>query len=121
MSETLETELDQIHTLLDKRLKLSGPLPEALPRARRYLPHRLRKAAQELLAAQECFENPRIARTLDEDRLVKKARSLKAYLAGIDLRDRRKGRLLDLGATIGFALLSVIALLVLVLRWRGFV
>lgn len=121
MSETLESELDQLRALLEKRLKLSGELSESLRRARRHLPHRLRKAADDLVSAEESFAHPRLAAALDEDRLVKKARRLRAYLAELDLKGRRKGRLLDMAATSAFAVLCVIALLVVVLRWRGFV
>ena len=121
MSETLESELDQLRALLEKRLKLSGELSESLRRVRRHLPHRLRKAADDLTSAEESFAHPRLAAALEEDQLVKKARRLRAYLAELDLKDRRKGRLLDMAATSAFAVLCVIALLVVVLRWRGFV
>ncbi|WOI34580.1 hypothetical protein [Tritonibacter scottomollicae] len=121
MSETLQSELDQIQTLLEKRLKLSGELADSLRRARRHLPHRMRRAADDLVAAEASFAHPRIAATLDQDGLLRKARRLRAYLAELDLKDRRKGRLLDIAATVGFALICVIALLVVVLRWRGFV
>ncbi|GAB5432141.1 MAG: hypothetical protein EpisKO_15110 [Epibacterium sp.] len=121
MNETLQSELEQLRVLLEKRLRLSGPLSDSLRRARRHVPHRLRKAADDLLHAEERFDHPRLALTLDEDVLVKKARRLRAYLTELDLKDRRKGRLLDMAATSAFAILCVIVLMVVVLRWRGFV
>ena len=121
MIETLEGELSEISLLLEKRLKLSGSLSESLRRARRHLPYRLRRVAEDLAAAEEASCNPRLAVTLDQTRLLRKARRLRGYLAEVDMADRRKGRLLDIAATTGFALLAVLALLVLVLRWRGFV
>lgn len=121
MRDALESELNEISTLLDKRLKLSGDRADSLLRARKYLSHRMRRAAEKLVAAEACFDNPKIAMTLDEAALLRDARGLKAYIAKVDLSDRRKGQLMDIGASVGLAILSVIALLVIVLRWRGFV
>lgn len=121
MYDALESELNQISTLLDKRLKLSGARADSLMKARRHLPHRMRRAAEELVAAEARIENPRLAVTLDESALLRKARALKVHLDGIDLADRRKGRWMDIGATLGVVILSLIALFVIVLRWRGFV
>ncbi len=121
MTETLRSELTQISTLLEKRLKLTGELSDCLIRARRHLPRRQRRAAEDLAAADAAFDHPRLAVTLDERKLLRKARGLRSYLAEVDLADRRKGRALDIAVSVGFALLTVIALLVVVLSWRGFV
>ncbi|TNJ43983.1 hypothetical protein [Phaeobacter sp. B1627] len=120
MTETLQGELSEISLLLEQRLKLSGSLSDSLRRARRHLPYRLRRVAEDLASAEEASCNPRLAVTLDQARLLRKARRLRAYLSELDLADRRKGRVLDIAATTGFALLVVIALLLVVLRWRGF-
>ncbi|KUP91313.1 hypothetical protein [Tritonibacter horizontis] len=121
MTETLESALSEISTLLEKRLKLTGAVSDCLIRARRHLPPRHRRAAADLAAAEAAFEHPKLAMMLDEAKLLRQARGLRLYLAEVDLADRRKGRLLDIGASVGFALLTVIALLVCVLSWRGFV
>lgn len=121
MNDALDSELTQISALMDKRLKLSGARAECLLKARRHLPRGLRRAAEELVAAETASDHPRLAMMQDEARLLRRARALRAGLDQIDLADRRRGRWLDIGATVGFAVLSLIALLVLVLRWRGFV
>ena len=121
MPDALRDEISGLQTQIERQLKLKGTFPEQARRARRHLPRGLQKRLATLVAALDLMDHPRLALTLDETALLRHARALAAYLDEVDLADRRKGRLLDIAASVGFAVLVVIALLVVVLRWRGFV
>lgn len=121
MPDTLRDEISGLQTQMERQLNLKGTFPDQARRAKRHLPRSMQKRLTALVSALEMMEHPRLALTLDESALLRDARVLSAYLNDVDLADRRKGRLLDMAATVGFAVLVVIALLVFVLRWRGFI
>ena len=121
MYDTLRDAISGLQTQMERELKLKGAFPDQARRAKRHLPRSMQKRLDALVSAQELMEHPRLARTLDAVSLLRDARRISAYLTDLDLADRRKGRLLDIAATVGFAVLVVIALLVFVLRWRGFI
>lgn len=106
---------------MERQLKLKGTFPEQARRAKRHLPRSMQRRLTGLETALDLMDHPRLAQTLDEGALLRDVRALSTYFGALDLADRRKGRLLDLGASLGFAILVVIALLITVLRWRGFI
>lgn len=121
MADALLQEIADLQTLMEKHLKLAGEFTAQAARARRHLPQSMRRRLERLVEALERMDHPKLALTLDEAGLVRDAKAIQHHLKTVNLADRRKGRLLDIAATVAFAVIILIALLVLVLRWRGFV
>ncbi|CUH81268.1 hypothetical protein TRM7557_03328 [Tritonibacter multivorans] len=121
MPDTLHEEILGLQAQIERQLKLKGSFPEQARRAKRHVPRGMQKRLATLASALELMDHPRLALTLDQSALLRDVRALSAYLNDVDLADRRRGRLLDMATTVGFAVLAVIGLLVLVLRWRGFI
>lgn len=58
---------------------------------------------------------------LDVQEIERASLAVETALKAIDPIDRRKGLILSTAASIAFSLIVVFTLLVVVLRWRGFV
>jgi len=119
---TIEDMTAKLSALLSQRLNVSGrTLDTRVNRAKWRLPRPVRKAAGELVAAQNLAQSPKLRRQLDQDALIRAYDLCDAHLRGLNRAKRRKGVILDTAARIAFALLAVIVLWVSVLHWRGFV
>lgn len=99
----------------------SRTLSQALRRAGRRLPRRLRAQGRQLVEAQKRLGNPVLARQLDWVALERAFQDISAHLAAIDVAGRRKDRILDLAALIAFYILVVVVAFVFWLWWRGYV
>lgn len=111
LEETLRTKLGLRGKNLSARLRRAG----------RLLPRRLRTEAGVLTEAEAKLPHPRLARQVDFVRVNKAFQAIEAHLAKIDPKDRRKGKILGWVGGLVFNLLVLIALLVLILRWQGFI
>lgn len=121
MAQSIIDDIQDVRALLKERESASGDLAGALKKTRRRLPRRIFRQGMLLAEALPLLEHPKLQFTVDEPRLRGAAREVKAHLEAIDLADRRKGRVLDILASIAFALIIVFALTVAVLRWRGLI
>ncbi|MBY6043013.1 hypothetical protein [Phaeobacter italicus] len=121
MADTLIHKIAELRELLKDREHAGGDLALALKRARRRLPRRIYRLGQELAAVQPLLEHPKLRMTVEESKLSRSADEVIKHLKSIDLADRRRGRVLDILASMAFALIVVAVLLIVVLRWRGFV
>ncbi|WP_417699531.1 hypothetical protein [Pseudophaeobacter sp.] len=121
MAQDIFADIKEVQDLLNSRAEASGDLAGALAKARRRLPRRIYKQGMRLAEALPLLEHPKLRQIQDEESLRKAAREVKRHLKSIDIADRRKGRLLEMLAGMVFSLLVVFVLLVVVLRWRGFV
>lgn len=121
MASSLEQDIEEIRALLKEREHASGDLAAALKRARRRLPRRVYRQGLRLAEALPLLEHPKLRLTVEEKPLRGAARELRAHLEQIDLADRRKGFWLGILGSIGFSVLAVLALLIVVLRWRGLI
>lgn len=121
MSHPLVLEIEEIRSLLSEREQASGELAKALTKARRRLPRRVFRQGMLLAKARPLLDHPKLALTVDDKRLHRAAQEVLGHLRSVDLVERRKDRWLGLLGSMAFSLLAVVALLVLVLRWRGFV
>ncbi|MFW8634133.1 hypothetical protein [Cribrihabitans pelagius] len=121
MAASLEQEIADIRQLLKQREHATGDLAAALTRARRRLPRRIYRQGMQLARALPLLEHPRLRLTVEEKPLRAAAEEVKAHLRQIDLAGRRKTLLLSILGSMAFSLLAVFTLLVIVLRWRGFV
>ncbi|MFT6675373.1 MAG: hypothetical protein ACJAVM_001565 [Sulfitobacter sp.] len=93
----------------------------ALRRVGRRLPRAIRAQAGILLRAQAAAGNPRLERQMDSAQINHAYVAVSAHLRGIDVRERRRSRLLRMAGTIVFYLLVVITAFVVWLWWRGYV
>jgi hypothetical protein len=96
-------------------------LDQSLRRAGRMLPRRLRRQGRLLASAERMAGNPRLSRQADGGDVGRAFDAMDTYLAGVDAGERRRARLIALGASVGFNLLMVFALVVLWLWWRDIV
>ncbi len=120
MAQDILADIDELQELLKTNAGASGDLATALGKARRQLPRRVYKQGMRLAQALPLLEHPKLRLTLDENSLKGAAREVKTHLAAIDVADRRRGRVLDVLGSMALSLLVVFALLIAVLRWRGF-
>ncbi|EBA18063.1 hypothetical protein RSK20926_20032 [Roseobacter sp. SK209-2-6] len=121
MAQDIFAEIEEVQALLKSHAEASGSLTEALKKARRRLPRRIYRQGMRLATALPLLEHPKLRFTLDQAGLVSAAKEVKAHLKEIDLADRRKGRILSVLGSMAFSILAVATLLIVVLRWRGFI
>ncbi|MCE8007513.1 hypothetical protein [Aestuariivita sp.] len=114
-------QIDAISTALQQKLNLRpAPFARLVARSRSQLPRKVYRQARVLVEAEPLAAHPRLSRTLDFARLERSGAALLDHLNAIDLADARKGRVLSLLGSLSFNLLAVVALLIAVLMWRGF-
>ncbi len=107
--------------LTDKLGVRKGSLDYQVARVGRRLPARIRAEAAEIAEAERLAANPKMARRIDPSRLARSYDDVARHLATIDPTERRTAFLFRLIATIAFNLLAVVAILIVVLRWRGLI
>ena len=95
-------------------------LRKMLSRTGRRLPKAMHGRAEMLLKAQKLAEHPKLSRQIDHRALVKAQKELVAHLEAIDVRDRRKGMLLNLAGDLVFKMLLVGVAFVGWLWWAGY-
>lgn len=118
---TIQQMADRVAGLLEQKLRVGGKgLAVKVRKAGRRLPKQVRIAAEALVQAVEMAKNARLVHQID-DALVAEAYDIcLKHLGGVDLADRRKGLAVSIAASIAFSLLAVAVLVVVVVRWRGF-
>lgn len=121
MAQSIIEDIQEVRALMKSREQASGTLADALKKSRRRLPRRIFNQGMVLADALPLLEHPKLQFTVDEPRLRGAAREVKAHLEAIDMVDRRKGRVLDILASIAFALIVIFALTVAVMVWRGLI
>ena len=93
----------------------------ALKRAGRNLPRRGRTAGQEVLAAQQLAGHPQLRAQVDWVRVNRALDRVIAAAESVDMKDRRRGRVIGAAASLAFNLLLFFTLVVLFARWQGWV
>lgn len=121
MAQDLVSEIEELHELLQSREGGRGDLETVLKKRRRQLPRRIYRQGMKLAAALPLLEHPQLQITVDQVPLFRAVKEVRSHLKSIDVADRRWGRFLDVLGAIGFAVLVVATLLIIVLRWRGFI
>lgn len=96
-------------------------LPQALRRAGRRLPKRLRKQGAVILQTQKMAQNPKLARQLDSQEVDRAFEQITAHLETVDLKDERFGRFLGIAGIVSANLLIIVAGFVWWLWWQGHV
>lgn len=121
MTHPLIAEIDEIRGLLSEKEQASGDLSSALTKARRRLPRHVFRQGILLARARPLLDHPKLALTVDGNKLHRAAKDVLSHLRSVDVAERRKDRWLGLLGSMAFSLLAVGTLLIVVLRWRGFV
>lgn len=111
-----------IRGLLEDKLGVRGrDLTQALRRAGRRLPRRVRAQAAVLAAAERQSGHPRLARQIDRHRMQKAFDAVRDHLRAIDVADARIARWLSIAGSLAFNMIAVTAGFVLWLWWQGYV
>lgn len=116
----IERQTEAISKLIEDRLGIRArSLDNQVRRAGRLLPAAIRRDAQFLVQARFMLQNPKLARMNDPTRCDQASRNVTGFLQTIDPKLRRSNRRFSMAAAIALNLLVVMALVVVVLRWRG--
>ena len=121
MHAHLKTRIAAVDALIGERLHVRGSLREKLTGAKGRLPRVALAQANELVEAAGRLQNPATARTLDPTRIEATCAMLERHLLAIPESKYRRRAWSALIGTIALRLLIVLALLLVVLRWRGFI
>lgn len=112
----------KLRGLMQEKLDVRGrDLRQSLRRAGRRLPRRVRKSGAALMRAEMLAYNPKTARQVDPVQVEQDYEVLRNYLAGVDVADLRKARILSLTGAVVANLIVVAVLFVVWLWWRGYV
>lgn len=118
---SIQQMAERISLLLTERLHIKGrDLPDKLNRAGRRLPRKVRVAAQEVAVAMEQSYSPKLLLQISEEKVAENYDICVKHLNGMNKGHKLRGVLLGLSTSILFSLLAVVALLLGVLVWRGF-
>lgn len=118
---SINVQIQTIKALLREKLGVRGAdLNTALRRARYRLPRKIYRQGMELVRAAPLAGHPKLRLTLDQAALAAAASGVQTHLAAIDVADRRKGWWLGMLGGLAFNLILAVVLLIVVLKWRGF-
>lgn len=118
---TIQQMADRVAALMHDRLRINGQsLSEKLRKGGRMLPRKVRQAATDLAQAAEMSHHPKLLLQLDEEKIAEHYDVCLKHLGQVNAWDKRKGLLLGMTTSILFIFVVVAALLLVALRWRGF-
>ncbi|KIN61995.1 hypothetical protein Z946_851 [Sulfitobacter noctilucicola] len=121
-AKDITRKVEAVKALLHAKFGIKQrPLSRMILKAGRRLPRRVQKQAQVLVEAERFGAHPKLARQMDGARVSQAYNVCVTYLDGIDVADRRKGRILGIAGAIVFNLLVVVAVFVLWLWWHDYV
>ena len=120
MAKSLDQLVDEVREGLAVQLRARGAtLAVQVRKAGRGLPRAVRKDADYLVRAVALSENPKLARQIDMRRAQAAHRHILLHLETIDLTAQRRNAALNMIASIAFALLATVVLVITVIWWRG--
>jgi hypothetical protein len=118
---TIQQMALRVAELMQEKLKIKGrTLDDKLRAAGRRLPKPVKEAAHQLALAAEQAKHPKLVMRIDEEAVAQNYDTCVRDLNGLDKWYRRRGIMLSLTLSILLSLLGVVVLLLIVLRWRGF-
>lgn len=122
MVSTVRDMVDDLRLRFEEKLQVKGKsFAVQLRKARRRLPHKVRRDAMFLEQSVDLAEHPKLARMVDPSRAKTAYQNVRDYLDSVDLAAARRDAALNLVASIAFAVLVTGILVLTVLVWRGFV
>ncbi|MCQ0093847.1 hypothetical protein [Roseovarius sp. M141] len=117
---TFQKDIDAMQVKLRTRLGARGKtLAHSLHRARRSLPGSAQQAGARLVQMQAMVAHPRLRRLVARAQVDAALSALNAPLATINVKERRKDRLLGLAGSVVFNLLILGAAIIAFMLWRG--
>ncbi len=118
---SIQQMAERVSELLTERMHVKGrDLADKLHRAGRRLPRKVRVAGQELSDALEQSYNPKLLLQIDEEKVANNYDICLKHLTALNKGHKLRGILLGLSTSILFSLVAVVALVLGVLVWRGF-
>jgi len=118
----LEKRVRKLQRVFEAKMHVkSKSLSQALRRAGRRLPRKLRRQGSLLVRTQQLARNPKLARQIESDKVDAAFQAITAHLEAIDLKDQQKGRVMGIAGIISANLLVVAALFIWWLWWQGYV
>ncbi|EBA12992.1 hypothetical protein RCCS2_03884 [Roseobacter sp. CCS2] len=122
MAQTLQQMVDEVREAMGTQMRIRGrSLDVQLRKAGRLLPRRIRQDATYLAQGVTLVQNPKLAKMVDMAKAQQAYENVMAHLHGFDVAAGRRNAVLNLVASIAFALLVTGVLLLVVLWWRGFI
>lgn len=119
---TIQQMADRVAGLMEERLRIRGVgLTQKLARGGRLLPRKVRVAATALAKAADMAQNAKMLMQIDDAVVAGDYDICLRHLGGIDAKDRRKGTIVGVVASIAASVLVVVLLMGAVLYWRGFI
>lgn len=114
---------DELAVLLRDHLgvRMGEGFEAKVKHAGRRLPRWARKRSAVIIEAVALEAHPKLAQQVKHKKVDKAFKDLRYFLERQDMNTRRKNRVLDLIATIGFVVFATIALALIVMIWRGLV
>jgi hypothetical protein len=118
---SIQQMAERVSVLLTERMHIKGrDLGEKLRRGSRLLPRNVRQAAQELATAMEHSHNPKLLLQINELKVAENYDICVKHLNERHKNEKLRVTLLGLSVSILFSLLVVVAMVVGVLVWRGY-
>lgn len=116
------SRFSDLRVQLREKLGVTGAdLGHQVRRAGRRLPRAARREAELLVRAEEMARHPRLSRLIDPREVARAQTRLSHRLRAIDPARQRRDRRKNAAAVLGLYVLVTFALVVTLLRWRGFV
>lgn len=123
MDHSVTQRSDELAVLLRDHLgvRMGEGFEAKVKHAGRRLPRWARRKSAVIIEAMALEAHPRLAQQVPHKNVDKAFKELRYFLERQDINTRRKNRVLDLIATIGFVIFATIALALVVMIWRGVV
>ncbi|NVK45462.1 MAG: hypothetical protein HWE33_04085 [Rhodobacteraceae bacterium] len=123
MDHSVTQRSDELAGLLRDHLgvRMGEGFEAKVKHAGRRLPRWARRKSAVIIEAMTLEAHPRLAQQVKHKKVDKAFKELRYFLERQDINTRRKNRVLDLIATIGFVIFATIALALVVMIWRGLV
>lgn len=119
---TIQQMADRVAGLMEERLRVRGTgLAEKLRKSGRLLPRRVRVQAELLAQSAALAQNPKLMMQMDQAAVAQAYDVCVRHLGAVNAWERRKGAIMGVAASIAAAMLMIGGLVLVVLRWRGFI
>lgn len=121
-SNEMGKRVARLEKLLAQKFGLSdGDLSHRAAKAGRRLPRGVRKDIALIAQTAQTAGNPKLAFQMPDKKVARAFERAEAHLVTIDVKDRRKDQLLKTLGALSFNLIVLFILLLVLLRWRGYV
>lgn len=120
-AKTLNSDIGQLLKVIERQFGIEADdLQSAMRKIGRRLPKSAHRHARTLIEAQAHAQNPKIALQLDEGALKLPYAALLRAVEAYNRKDARWGLILSTLGSVAFNVIAICVILIVVLRWRGF-